>query len=162
MNTWCSSVGTFIGLGATCIRQMKLLDLIQLTPLMNATRGKPEITVGLIDGPVMVNHPDLAGANIREVPGRLAGTCSRASGLACQHGTFVAGILVGKRGSVAPAICPNCTLLVRPIFAEVAAANAELPSAASEELVQAIVEIVDAGACVLNLSAAMTVVFIQS
>ncbi|MGH7792592.1 MAG: peptidase S8, partial [Thermodesulfobacteriota bacterium] len=91
---------------------MNLLDLVKLTPLMELTSGRPEIIVGLIDGPVVMNHIGLSRENIREVPGTLAGTCALASSTACKHGTFVAGILCAKRGSVAPAICPNCTLLV--------------------------------------------------
>ena len=35
-------------------------DLVQLTPLMNRTSGGPEINVGLIDGPVMLDLLDLA------------------------------------------------------------------------------------------------------
>lgn len=32
---------------------------------MERTRGRPEIRIGLIDGPVAVNHPDLVTENIR-------------------------------------------------------------------------------------------------
>lgn len=74
--------------------------------------------------------------------------------MACLHGTFVAGVLSAKRGLVAPAICPDCTLLVRPIFAETNAVNGEVPSAMPEELAQAILDCIDAGARVLNVSAA--------
>jgi subtilisin family serine protease len=132
-----------------------LLDLVRLTPLMERARGNPEVTVGLIDGPVALTHPDLAGATIREVPGRLVGACARAGSAACQHGTFVAGILVAKRGSPAPAICPGCTLLVRAIFAEAAAWNGEMPSATPEDLAAAILDCLEAGARVLNLSVAL-------
>jgi hypothetical protein len=55
------------------------LDLVKLTPLMERMQGKPETTIDLIDGPISVGHPDLAEATIREIPGRLAGTCVRAS-----------------------------------------------------------------------------------
>ncbi len=134
---------------------MSPLDLVKLTPLMEVTRGRPEITIGLIDGPVVVNHPDLAGDRIRELPGRVAGSCTRATSAACRHGTFVAGILVGRRGSAAPAICPGCSLLLRPIFAETATGDGEMPSATPEELAEAIVESVDGGARVLNLSVAL-------
>lgn len=130
-------------------------DLVNLTPLMQRGSGRPEIAIGLIDGPVVITHPDLAGENVREVPGKLGAVCSRASSAACLHGTFVAGILVGKRGSPAPAICPGCTLLVRPIFAETSSANGEMPSATPEELASAIVDSVNAGARLLNLSAAL-------
>src|SRR5262249_21329524 len=81
---------------------------------------------------------------------------------ACLHGTFVAGILAAKRGSGAPAICPNCTLLVRPIFAETKATNDEMPSAMPEELAQAILDCIDAGAHVLNISAALSQPWIKN
>src|SRR5262249_53268633 len=83
------------------------------------------------------------------------GACNQANSAACVHGTFVAGILSAKRGSIAPAICPNCTLLVRPIFAETTAANGDMPSAGPEELAQAILDCIEAGARVLNVSAAI-------
>jgi subtilisin family serine protease len=151
---------------------MNHLDLVNLRALMELTSGRPEIMVGLIDGPVVINHPDLAGENIREIPGKLSGTCAQASSTACMHGTFVAGILCAKRNSSAPAICPNCTLLVRPIFAEMVSKNGRtrgesfdsaqgrpaesLPSATPDELAEAIIECINAGARVINLSAALS------
>ena len=71
------------------------------------------------------------------------------------HGTFVAGILCAKRGSAAPAICPACTLLTRPIFSETTSANEPIPSATPEELAAAIIECIDAGARLVNVSAAL-------
>ena len=134
---------------------MSPLDLVKLTALMERTSGRAEIMVGLIDGPVVVNHPDLVSENIREVPGKLSGACAQASNAACMHGTFVAGILCARRTSPAPAICPNCTLLVRPIFPETVSGNGQVPSATPEELALAIVECIEAGSRVLNLSAAL-------
>lgn len=131
------------------------LDLINLTPLMERTSGIPKIKVGLIDGPVVLDHPDLATENILAVSGKLPAVCTQASSAACMHGTFVAGILCAKRDSPAPAICPNCTLLVRPIFSETISGNGQLPSATPEELAAAIVECIDAGAGILNLSATL-------
>jgi subtilisin family serine protease len=122
---------------------------------MDRTIGRPEIRVGLIDGPLLVAHSDLATENIQEVPGNLQGTCASAKSAACLHGTFVAGMLVARRGSTAPAICPGCTLLVRPIFSESSLANGGMPSATPEELAQAIADCTNAGARVLNLSAAL-------
>jgi subtilisin family serine protease len=131
------------------------LDLVKLTALMERSRGRPETRVGLIDGPVAIGHPDLAAENIREVPGRLRGRCALADSAACGHGTFVAGILAGKRGSAAPAICPDCTLLVRPIFAETVSGTELLPDATPRELAAAIVDCIEAGAHVINLSLAL-------
>jgi subtilisin family serine protease len=132
-----------------------LLDLVNLTPLMELTSGRPEIVIGLVDGPVVITHPDLAAENVREIPGSIGGTCAQASSLACMHGTFVAGILCAKRTSAAPAICPGCTLLVRPIFAETPADSELIPSARPEELATAVIDCIDAGARLVNLSAAL-------
>jgi subtilisin family serine protease len=71
------------------------------------------------------------------------------------HGTFVAGILSARRGSAAPAICPDCALLVRPIFTEPSAGNGQMPNATPEELATAIADAIRAGANVINLSAAL-------
>jgi subtilisin family serine protease len=125
------------------------LDLVGLPPLMKQGEGSPEIMLGLMDGPVAPDHLNLAAESIHG-----AGGCSQTSSAACLHGTFTAGILSARRNSPAPAICPGCTLLVRPIFKESAAENGALPSATPEELAGAIVECIKAGARVLNLSGA--------
>lgn len=131
------------------------LDLISLKPVMGLSSGHAETTMALIDGPVATNHKDLSSTNIREIPGRLRGTCARADSAACMHGTFVAGILGANRTSDAPSIAPGCTLLVRPIFAESASGNRDMPSATPEELATAIIDCVDADAKVINLSAGL-------
>jgi hypothetical protein len=109
-----------------------------------STSGSPETIVGLIDGPVVINHPDLADVDIHQIPS-IPGTCAQAGRAACLHGTFVAGILCAKRGSIAPAICPSCTLLVRPIFAETSSADGQLPNASPEELADAVADCIEAG-----------------
>lgn len=129
-------------------------QLVRLDLLMDRSRGIPRIIVGLIDGPVALDHPDLAGGNI-SVTGKSEASCSLSSSTACQHGTLVAGILAARRGSAAPAICPECTLLLRPIFPEASAANGQMPTATPQELAAAIHEVVLAGARVINLSAAL-------
>lgn len=134
---------------------MSPLDLVKLTPLMEYTCGRPEVVIGLIDGSVAMGHPELEGTNIREISEKLSGQCAEASSAACVYGTFVAGILCGKRNSVVPAISSNCTLLVRPIFAEMDLGNEQMPSATPASLASAIIESIDAGAQVLNMSVAI-------
>jgi subtilisin family serine protease len=134
------------------ISAMNPLDLVRLRPLMQRSSGSTRITIGLIDGPVSTELPNFARENIREIPNNLGGSCMRPESAACAHGTFVAGIVVAKRGSEAPAICPGCTLLVRPIFNEAMPVNGEMPSATPEELAKAIRETVTAGANIINLS----------
>src|SRR5450755_4681213 len=134
---------------------MNHLDLIKLPAVMERTSGKPEIMVGLLDGPVVTNHPDIESEHIREIPGSRRGACNQTESIACLHGTFVAGILSAKRSSDAPAICPNCTLLVRPIFVEARGGSLQMPSTTPEELATAILDSIRAGARVLNLSVAL-------
>jgi subtilisin family serine protease len=128
------------------------LELAKLTALMERTSGNPEVKIGLIDGPVITQHPDLVGEHLREIPGNNGATCTQANSTACLHGTFVAGILSAKRNSFAPAICPNCTLLIRPIFTETISGREHMPSATPLELAAAIIACIDAGARVINLS----------
>jgi subtilisin family serine protease len=131
------------------------LELAKLTTLMDRTSGSPDVKIGLIDGPVVTRHPDLAADRLHEIPGNYGATCMLANSTACLHGTFVAGILTANRNSPAPAICPDCTLLIRPIFAETTTGSEQMPSATPRELAAAIIECVDAGARVINLSLAL-------
>jgi subtilisin family serine protease len=132
------------------------LGLVNLTALMERTSGRRDIVVAVIDGPVNMVNRELWGENVQFLNSRLDAACRRSDSAACVHGTFVAAILAGRRGSPAPAICPGCTLLVRPIFSEFAGGNREIPSSAKGELADAIIETVDAGARVLNLSLSLT------
>jgi hypothetical protein len=38
---------------------MDALDLVELAPLMARSDGLPEGVIGLIDGPIAIDHPDL-------------------------------------------------------------------------------------------------------
>jgi subtilisin family serine protease len=134
---------------------MSPLELVKLTALMERTSGIPDIKIGLVDGPVVTQHADLANEHFREIPGHNEATCGQANSIACLHGTFIAGILSAQRNSPAPAICPNCTLLIRPIFAETTFGREHMPSATPQELAAAILECLNAGARVVNLSLAL-------
>ncbi len=131
------------------------LDLAKLRALMERSSGSPKVRIGLIDGPVVTQHPDLAGEHLREIPGSNRARCTQATSTACLHGTFVAGILSARRSSSAPAICPNCTLLIRPIFAETTSGTELMPSATPQELAAAMIECIDANARIINLSLAI-------
>ncbi len=134
---------------------MEPLDLVKLTALMARTSGSPEVKIGLIDGPVATQHTGFAGEHLREISGNNSATCTQTNSTACLHGTFVAGILAAKRNSLAPAICPDCILLIRPIFAETTSGSEQMPSTTPMELAAAIIECIDAGAKVINLSLAL-------
>ena len=130
--------------------RMHPLDLANLRPLVDRTRGRRGVAIGLIDGPVDLEHPGLTPNCIREVQAEAAIACAGQSSAACVHGTFIAGELAAQRGTSVPAICPDCTLLLRPIFDD--GSLRQTPSASAGELAAAVVECVDAGARILNLS----------
>jgi len=131
---------------------MNPLELVRLPALMQRTSGHSEVLIALIDGPVLMDRPDLWTSNVRHLGHQLPATCAQPTSGACMHGTFVAGVLSAKRGSPAPAICPDCTLLVRAVFSEKSNGNGQMPSATPLELADAILDAVKAGARVINLS----------
>jgi len=135
---------------------MTPLELVRLPPLMARTSGSPAVTIGLIDGPIG-QHPDLADTRRQDVGLPDGSACAVATSAACRHGTFIAGILFARRGSIAPAICPDCTMLARPIFAERTAHGGGdvMPATTPNELAAAILDCLRGGARILNISAAI-------
>lgn len=132
---------------------MNALNLVTLPPLMQLTSGRPEIKIGLIDGPVATTHPELVQATIQPVANSVASYVQANSTF--QHGTLVAGVLCGQRNSIAPAICPDCTVLIRPVFTETGSRADSTPSTTPENLSAAILDCLAAGAQILNLSVAL-------
>jgi subtilisin family serine protease len=122
---------------------------------MALTTGSPDVKIGLIDGPVFTGHPELASEHILALSGKHPNSCTAAHSAACQHGTFIAGILVAKRTSPTPGICSDCTLLARPIFPERIAGKEQIPVTTPRELAKAILECMNAGVRVINLSLAL-------
>jgi subtilisin family serine protease len=128
----------------------------RLRSLMDISSGDPNLTIGIIDGPVDLTHPAFQASKIKTVRESQVKACNNASSIACSHGTFIAGILFASRQYPASAICPDCEFILNPIFKENAddSINKDIffPSATAEELSTAIVETVDAGAKIINLS----------
>ncbi|MEM9216685.1 MAG: S8 family serine peptidase [Cyanobacteria bacterium P01_F01_bin.150] len=130
--------------------QVNPSSVINLSDLMATTAGEPDVVIGIIDGPVNAAHPDLQQANLQTVPSRSSFQCESVNSLACQHGTFIAGILCGDRAT-SPAIATDCTLLVRPIFCE-SSPSRSCPEVTPDHLATAITDTIAAGAQVINLS----------
>ena len=128
---------------------MNALELVGLAPVMARTEGSSTVSIGLLDGPVAVDQPGLNSDRIHLLPAATTGrmpVCAES----CAHATMVAGILIARRGSSAPAICPGCHLLVRPVLADNGMAGTR--SASPAELAAGILDCLAAGAHVLNLS----------
>jgi subtilisin family serine protease len=137
---------------------MDPLELTKLNLLTNISNGSQEVAIGLIDGPIDTDHPALQKVNIRTIGRSSAGTCKRNDSLACIHGTFIAGILCAERGLKSPGICPNCKIILNPIFAEPSSNNTsnEILKTTQSELAKAIQETINAGARIINLSLGMS------
>jgi subtilisin family serine protease len=143
---------------------MDPLEQVNLRSLMAISTGRPEVVVGLIDGPIDFRHRAFEGSNISTVKGSHYAACRSANSVACMHGTFIAGMLCATRSSSAPAICPGCRLLLYPIFSEEHSeplgnknnAAISLPSTTPKVLSNAIVETVNAGAKIINISAGLS------
>jgi len=129
-----------------------MLNLVNLPPLMSLTQGCTDISVTLIDGPVNTGLSNFEGSTIRNISPDGKGECGQPDTFACDHGTLVAGVLLGRRGSTVTAICPGCTLLLRPIFSQTGDDPFGVPSASPEVLARAITEAVLAGTKIVNLS----------
>jgi subtilisin family serine protease len=128
----------------------KHLEVIHLPSLMQRTCGRPDVLLGLIDGPVAFSHPAFKSSALRLLGTTPTGPLRES--LALLHGTAVASVLAARRDSGAPAICPDCTLLVRPIFEAARERLDGVPATTLTVLARAIVECVEAGARLLNLS----------
>jgi subtilisin family serine protease len=126
------------------------LAVTQLDQLMSMGEGSARVRIGLIDGPVASDDPDIDRAKIIRSSVH-AGHCSHPTGTACTHGTVIARMLSASRQSEYPGICPGCEVFVRPIFSE-GGTPMDLPSTSPENLGTAILESVRNGARVLNLS----------
>jgi len=136
---------------------MDALKQTRLETLMSLSTGHPKITIGLIDGPMDFSHPAFEGSKIRTIKKSQLAACKDASNIACSHGTFIAGILCSKRGLAAPAICPGCEIILNPIFNhdiddEKISGAGITPSTTPEKLSDAIIETINAGARLINLS----------
>jgi len=134
---------------------MNPLDQIKLRPLMNISSGTPEVVIGVIDGPVDYSHPAIERSRIKTVKKSQQIACKKVNSVACTHGTFVTGVLCAMRGLFAPALCPNCKVILYPIFSEELNPNEvsnAIPSITPEELSKAILQTINAGAKIINLS----------
>lgn len=131
---------------------MKHFDMIGLTPLLGRTAGRPDVRVCLIDGPVEVDHPALRGGNFLRIASAEVPGCRIRESRSCTHGTFIAGMLAAGRSERTPGICPNCTFLLHPIFAERPAQHNYQLTTSADTLAEAIFHSVQSGADILNLS----------
>ena len=68
---------------------MAPLDLFKFTALVKHTSGSPEVKIRLIGGHAVIQHPDLAGEHLCEIPCNNDVICTQANSTSCLHGAFV-------------------------------------------------------------------------
>jgi subtilase family protein/cyclic patellamide precursor peptide PatG len=122
--------------------------MIGVNPGIDDESGASAVAVAVIDGPY-----DAAALSqvLAHAPVSLGnGTCGASPNSACDHGTFIMGLLGARRDAAIPGLCPECRLLHIPLFIDV-----NSPSASVGELATAIRKAVTAGARLINLSLAI-------
>jgi subtilisin family serine protease len=123
------------------------LTQIHAEEVIKLSSGRSDIVIGIIDGPVDLTHEAFVNINIQERKNNIQCCNTKTHSIACNHGTFITGILAGKRGLDIQSLCPSCKYIIRPVFLE-----NTTPMTTIEQLAEAIIETVDKGANVINLS----------
>ncbi|MFM1916749.1 MAG: hypothetical protein RJB01_264 [Actinomycetota bacterium] len=122
------------------------LDLLPgLMALRNLARGGEGITIAVIDGPVDLDHPVLAGADLRMADGATRWPAREGNKMA-EHGTMVASIIFGQPGSAVEGIAPRARGLVVPVY------DISTGKAPQLEIARAIEIAIKEGADIINFS----------
>ncbi|MCP5521709.1 MAG: S8 family serine peptidase [Verrucomicrobiales bacterium] len=118
-----------------------------LKSLWDATLGDPRICIAVLDGPVDLCHPSLAGARLTVVETVVPNDAG--PNTASRHGTHVASVIFGQPGSSVAGVAPRCRGLLIPIYR---AGRGETLACSQLELARAIDQAVAQGAMVINIS----------
>ncbi len=128
---------------------MQHIPCVGLANLWLTTRGHPEITIAVLDGPVDTEHPTLHGSLLTRAAvgsGPAEGTLESR-----RHGTHVASELFSNGEAGLQGIAPGCHGLSIPVFA--GTPDGGLVAASQLDLARSIRLAVDKGARIINLSA---------
>jgi cyanobactin maturation PatA/PatG family protease len=112
------------------------LRLPGLARLWAVTKGRPEVVIAVLDGPVDASSV----ASVSLAP----------SGVV-EHGTHVYSIIAGSNDAVVPGIAPGCKVVSIPIFSAVPAGTQ--PICSQEELAAGIRKALEQRANIINVSA---------
>ncbi|MFE5854275.1 S8 family serine peptidase [Streptomyces sp. NPDC056500] len=122
------------------------LESVRLSALTARTAGRPDVAVGVVDGTIDPDHPDLARQSVRFVG---AAVPAPTPGAPPGHGTLVVSSLAARPTAQNPGICPGCSFVVRSV------PGVDSPPATPADLADALADVVAAGARVVNLSLAL-------
>lgn len=120
-----------------------------LQSLWAESLGDPRVCIAVLDGPVDQSHPCFNGIRLTRLKTLVADAAY--DGPACRHGTHITSIIFGSHGGPIAGIAPQCHGLIIPVFAD----NGEhsRPSCSQLDLARAILQAVEQGAQIINISA---------
>ena len=78
--------------------------------------GDPCVCVAVLDGPVDLDHPCFAGADLTPLATLASGRAT--GGGMSRHGTHVASVIFGRHDGPVPGLAPGCRGLIVPIFSD--------------------------------------------
>ncbi len=124
------------------------LPISGLDELWEETLGDGRITIAVLDGPVDLSHASLAAADLDQLGTLVPAAADQ--GQSAQHGTHVASIIFGDHEGPVKGIAPYCHGLIVPIFKD--DDEGIIHPCSQLDLARAIMQAVDAGAQVINIS----------
>lgn len=138
-----TAVGTSVAAEASAAGLAGLLP--GLLELQAETMGNEGIRVAVLDGPTDLSHPCFQGARLEKIP-----TLVPEAGPS-RHGTQVASLIFGQGAATGiSGVAPGVSGLLLPVFAQ--QADGALRPCSQTDLARAILQALDAGAHVINIS----------
>lgn len=135
------------------LRGQTILDALRVLnvgPLRDFSKGRAEVTIGLLDGPIDSEHP-----NLREslLPGFAINSSLPEDANGRFHATHLASVIVGKANSECEGIVPDCRLIPVVVLHPAATRAGGISfSCDAVQLAEGIVRAADQGVQVINLS----------
>ncbi len=126
----------------------QVAELPEIESIWTQCTGNPHICVAILDGAVDQSHLCFDGANLSRLPTLISDIAD--SGLMSGHGTHIASVIFGQHDSPVPGIAPNCRGLIVPVFSD--GREGELVPCSQIDLARAIIQAVEQGANVINIS----------
>ena len=122
--------------------------LPELNLLWRETKGDPDIKIAILDGTVDIFHPAFEGAKLKLIETLQSGQYE-SQHESKEHGTHVAGIILGQHKNKFWGLAPDCLGLLLPIFPE---SEGRIAPCSQLDLSRAIIQAMEAGANVINIS----------
>lgn len=115
-----------------------------LSALWAETKGLPEVSVAVLDGPVELKHDCLKTARIKQLDDLNNGA------VRSFHGSFVTSLIFAHHQSPVQGISPNCTCLLKTLYHE--KSDGSLMSCSQADIAQAIFDALENHADIINIS----------